>query len=259
MPTNVIVTKGGTVATLTLQSEDGLHILSRATLAALHEQLVDLSSDAELRALVLTGDGRRAFSAGADLRELAELDHESARAYSVYGQSVTQELARFPVPTIAALNGPAYGGGIELALACDFRVALPSARLHYQASKLGLLPGWGGTQRLAALVGPARAKAMMVLCRPVTPTEACDWGLVDVVAEGTELEPALARFLTELPALDRQAMIQIKRAIDLGAPHDFIGEQAAFAACFANGHAATLVRAWLNQSKNPTATGQSPA
>jgi enoyl-CoA hydratase/carnithine racemase len=93
----------------------------------------------------------------------------------------------------------------------------------------------------------------------VTPIEACDWGLVDLVAEGTELEPALARFLAELSALDRQAMIQIKRAIDLGAPHDFIGEQAAFAACFANGHAATLVRAWLNQSKNPTATGQSPA
>lgn len=259
MPTNVIVTKDGTVATLTLQSDDGLHVLSRATMAALHEQLAVLSGDTGLRALILTGEGGRAFSAGANLRELAELDHEGARAYSVYGQSVTQELARFPVPTVAALNGPAYGGGIELALACDFRVAAPHARLHYQASKLGLLPGWGGTQRLAALVGPARAKAMMVLCRPVSPQEALGWGLVDAVAEDANVRQAALGYLGTLDGLDLGAMIQIKRAIDLAAPKDFLGEQAAFAACFANGHAAALVRAWLERTKTPSPSGSSPA
>jgi enoyl-CoA hydratase len=259
MPTNVIVTNDGTVATLTLQSDDGLHVLSRDTLSALHEQLAVLSGDAGLRALILTGDGRRAFSAGANLRELAELDLESARAYSAYGQSVTQELARFPVPTVAALNAPAYGGGIELSLACDFRVAAPGAKLHYQASKLGLLPGWGGTQRLAALVGPARAKAMMVLCRPVSPQEALGWGLVDAVSDTDDVIAAARGFLGELGGYDAQAMIQIKRAVDLAAPKDFLGEQAAFAACFANGHAAGLVRAWLERTKTPSPSGSNPA
>jgi enoyl-CoA hydratase len=251
MPTNVIVTKGGAVATLTLTSEDGLHILSRATLTALHEQLDALAIDPDLRVLVLTGAGGRAFSAGADLRELAELDAESARAYAGFGQGVTQELARFPLPTIAALNGPAFGGGIELALACDFRVAVPAAAIHYQAARMGLLPGWGGTQRLPALVGPSRAKAMMMACHPVPPALAQVWGLVDDVADGPDLSPTLKRWLDGLVALDGPAMIHIKRAIDLAGARDFVGEQAAFAACFANGRAATLVRQWLDR-KTPT-------
>ncbi|MFN3430993.1 MAG: enoyl-CoA hydratase/isomerase family protein [Candidatus Sericytochromatia bacterium] len=247
MPTNVIVSKDGAVARLTLSSEDGLHVLSRATMAELHGHLDALALDADLRAVVLTAEGTRAFSAGADLRELAELDHESARAYALSGQAVTQALSRIPVPTVAALNGPAYGGGIELALACDFRLAAPGARIHYQAARLGLLPGWGGTQRLPDLVGPARAKAMMVLCQAVSPQEALSWGLVDAVSPENGVEPALTAWLSGLEGLDVPAMIQIKRALDYARPHDFTGEQAAFAACFANGRAAALVRAWLDR------------
>lgn len=259
MPTNVIVTKDGTVATLTLSSEDGLHVLSRTTLSALHEQLDALSHDSELRALVITGAGTRAFSAGADLRELAELDAESAKAFSAFGQTVTQELARFPVPTFAALNGPAYGGGIELALACDFRLAGPQSTIHYQASRLGLLPGWGGTQRLPGLVGAARAKAMMLLARPIAPPEALAWGLVDDVTDGPDMAPVIARWTASLDGLDAHAMIQIKRAIDLVGARDFIGEQAAFAACFANGRASALVRAWLDRGRRPTPTETTPS
>jgi enoyl-CoA hydratase len=247
MPTNVIVSKDGAVARLTLSSDDGLHVLSRATMAQIHEHLDALAIDAELRAVVLTAEGTRAFSAGADLRELAELDHDSAKAYAVAGQAVTQALSRIPVPTVAALNGPAYGGGIELALACDFRVAAPHARIHYQASRLGLLPGWGGTQRLPDLVGPARAKAMMVMCQAVEPETALAWGLVDAVSSEAGVEEAVTAWLSGLEGLDGPAMIQIKRAIDYARPHDFSGEQAAFAACFANGRAAALVRAWLDR------------
>lgn len=259
MPTNVIVTKDGAVATLTLTSEDGLHVLSRATLGALHEQLDALSLDPELRALVITGAGARVFSAGADLRELAELDHDSAKAYAQYGQTVTQELARFPLPTFAALNGPAYGGGIELALACDFRLAAPGATIHYQASRLGLLPGWGGTQRLPLLVGASRAKAMMLLAHAVSPAQALAWGLVDAVAEEADVAPLVRHWVRGLDGLDGPAMIQIKRAIDLVGARDFAGEQAAFAACFANGRAGALVRAWLDRGKRPAPSETTPS
>jgi enoyl-CoA hydratase len=254
MPTNVIVTNDGTVATLTLTSEDGLHVLSMATMQAIADAIVALQCDALPRALVITGEGRRAFSAGADLTELAALDEHSAKNFSAFGQGVTQMIARFPAPVVAHLNGPAYGGGIELALACDFRLATPQAHLHYQASKLGLLPGWGGTQRLAALVGPARASAMMVLAKPVSPDLALDWGLLDAIAEPAE-------WFDGIGELDPIAMAQTKRAIALSTPLDFAGEQAAFSACFANGHAPALIRAWLGrrpraaQRQNPTASG----
>jgi enoyl-CoA hydratase len=254
MPTNVIVTNDGAVATLTLTSEDGLHVLSMATMQAIADAIDALQRDPLPRALVITGAGSRVFSAGADLTELAELDEPRARAFSAFGQGVTQAIARFPAPVVAHLNGPAYGGGIELALACDFRLAGPHALMHYQAAKLGLLPGWGGTQRLAALVGPARASAMMVLAKPVGPDEALQWGLLDAIAEPAD-------WLSDIAACDPIAMAQMKRAIALATPLDFAGEQAAFAACFANGHAPALIRAWLADRpkaappRNPTASG----
>ncbi|HEY9723894.1 MAG TPA: enoyl-CoA hydratase/isomerase family protein, partial [Oscillatoriaceae cyanobacterium] len=235
---------------LVLESDDGLAILSRDTLQALADALDALSQDTGIRALVLTGSGDRVFSAGADLHEIAALDAERARHFAEFGQNVAQAIARFPVPTIAALNGPAYGGGIELALACDFRLARAGIRLQYQAAKLGLLPGWGGTQRLRALVGPARAKHMMLLCRPVLANEALQWGLLDAVADGP-LDPLLERWLADLTALEPQVAIQTKRAIDLVHVGDFAGERDAFAACFAGGRTNQLVREWLATRKEP--------
>lgn len=251
MPTEVIVNRDGAVATLTLKSPDGLNVLSRPTLTALIEALDDLSHDHALRALVIAGAGDRAFSAGADLRELAALDHESALAFSEYGQSVAQAIGRFPLPTIAAIGQPAYGGGVELALACDFRLAAPHTTFHYAAGKFGILPGWGGTQRLPALIGRSRAKHMMILCRPVTASEALAWGLVDAVSDTADLAPLLARWSQDLAGVERNAAIQIKRALDLGFAGDFAGEREAFAACFVSGHAQGLIQAWLDKAAPP--------
>lgn len=248
MSTEIRVTKQGAVATLSFVSPDQLHILSRPTLSQLAEHLEQLIQDPELRVLVLTGDGSRTFSAGADLKELAELDAERAREYSEFGQKVAQAIARFPLVTIAALQAPVYGGGIELSMAFDFRLATPRTVIHYQAAKLGLLPGWGGTQRLPQLVGRSRAKAMMILCRPVRAEEALAWGLVDAVSDGPDLAPLLAEWAQTLAQTDRQSSIQIKRALDLGAGGDFAGERDAFAACFAAGAPQHLIRQWLAKS-----------
>lgn len=258
MPTtSVTVARDQGVATLTLESPDGLHVLSRATLVAIKDALHDLSRDVDLRALVLTATGSRVFSAGADLREMLDLDLVKAIEYSEYGQSVALAIARYSVPSFAALNGPVYGGGIELALACDFRIAVPECILHYQAAKLGLLPGWGGTQRLPALLGRSRAKSMMLMCRPVSADEALDWGLVDDVSHGTDLEACVRAWTDTLVAMDLQSSIQIKRAIDLGPPGDFTGEREAFAACFAGGRTQARIREWLARTK-PTPFAQTP-
>jgi enoyl-CoA hydratase/carnithine racemase len=258
MTTQVKVAKAGGVATLTFESQNGMHILSRATMETLREALDGLSRDVELQALVITGAGSRCFSAGADLRELAELDLERAVAYSDFGQDVARMIARYSVPTFAALNGAAYGGGIELALACDFRIAMPETVIHYQAARLGLLPGWGGTQRLPDLLGRSRAKAMMLMCRPLSADEALDWGLVDDVCHGTDLAACVRGWTDTLVAMDRTSAIQIKRAIDLGAIGDFAGEREAFAACFASGRTQERIRAWLARSKGGDAAETTP-
>lgn len=258
MTTTVDVVKTAGVATLTLDSPDGLHVLSRATMEALRDALDAVSKDVDLRAMVLTATGARCFSAGANLHELVELDIDRAVAYSNFGQDVARAIARASVPTFAALNGPAYGGGIELALACDFRVATPEVVIHYQAAKLGLLPGWGGTQRLPELIGRSRAKSMMLLCRPVTADEALDWGLVDDVSHGMDLADCVRGWTDTLVAMDPTSAIQIKRALDLGQMGDFAGEREAFAACFASGRTQERIRAWMARSKtfpNPTLGG----
>lgn len=249
MPTEVRVSKQGPVATLTLSSPDQLNVLSRTTLTQFGEALEQLSRDSELHALVLAGEGTRSFSAGADLNELVELDEQGAKEYAEFGQNLAQTLARFPVVTIAALQAPVYGGGVELALACDFRLASPRTVLHYQAAKLGLLPGWGGTQRLPLLVGRSRAKAMMIMCQPIEAQQALAWGLVDAVSDGPDLAPLVKRWTDDLEHLARHSTIQIKRALDLGANGDFAGEREAFAACFAHEGPQTLIRQWLARQK----------
>jgi enoyl-CoA hydratase len=186
------------------------------------------------------------------LRELAELDLERAKEYAEFGQNLAQTLSRFPVVTVAALQAPAFGGGVELALACDFRLATPRTVIHYQAAKLGLLPGWGGTQRLPQLIGRSRSKAMMIMCEPIDANRALDWGLVDAVSDGSDLTTLIAQWNDTLVTMARHSTIQIKRALNLGAQGDFAGEREAFAACFAHGEPQTLIRRWLARQQPAT-------
>jgi enoyl-CoA hydratase len=158
-----------------------MNALDRPTLEELRDRLNELAGEAEVHAVVLTGAGDKAFVAGADIKYMSGLDVDEATAWGALGQNCAQLLETMPKPTIAAVNGFALGGGCELALACDLRYAAPSARLGQPEINLGIIPGWGGTQRLARVCGLGIAKELILTGRLVDAEEALRIGLVNGV------------------------------------------------------------------------------
>jgi len=168
-------------AILTLVSEDGTNILSSLVIASLRDAVNALQLEAEagaLKGLIITGNDKF-FSAGADLKEIARLTGPAAFEFSRHGQVLTDMVDRLPVPVIAAIRGYCMGGGMDLALACDFRIAAPNAVFGHRGASLGLITGWGGTQRLSRLIGQSGALKMFLLAEMVYAEEALEIGLVD--------------------------------------------------------------------------------
>jgi enoyl-CoA hydratase len=205
------------LALITLDRPEALNALSFGQLHDL-SRLIDSIGDGDARALLVTGAGDRAFSAGADIKELMGRTLVEQRAGAMLGQSVLAKLDQLAMPSIALINGYAFGGGLELALACTFRIAVPSAKLGFPEIKLGLIPGYGGTQRLPRLIGEARATEMILTGRTVEADEAERIGLVNKVVQGDLFEAgqAFAREMTgfSLPVLGL-ARDAIRRAHDL--------------------------------------------
>jgi enoyl-CoA hydratase/carnithine racemase len=172
----------GPVGVLTIDRADRRNALSRDTLFALGRLGAELRADPAIRAIVLTGAGDKAFCAGADLKERQGMTLEDVRAQVGLYRSELGVLDTSPKPVVAALNGVAFGGGLELALLCDLRVAAPHAELALPETGLGIIPGAGGTQRLPRVVGEARAKEMILLGRKLSAAEALAWGLVNRVS-----------------------------------------------------------------------------
>jgi len=175
------------IAVLTLSRPDKLNALSLFMKDELERTLHQMESDPDLRALVITGEGDRAFCAGTDIADMAHLDPDGAKAFAQRGQELGNQLERFPVPVIAAINGLAAGGGTELALGCHLRVAATNARFSLPELKLGIIPGYGGTQRLMRVVGEGRALEMMLTGESVSAAEAQRAGLVNRVVEPADL------------------------------------------------------------------------
>jgi enoyl-CoA hydratase len=205
------------LALITLDRPEALNALS---LGQLHDlsRLLDGLEDGDARALLITGAGDRAFSAGADVKELMGRTLVEQRAGATLGQSVLAKLDQLAMPSIALINGYAFGGGLELALACTFRLAAPTAQLGFPEIKLGLIPGYGGTQRLPRLVGEARATEMILTGRTIDADEAERIGLVNRVVDGDLIAAGevFAREMTgySLPVLGL-ARDAIRRAHDL--------------------------------------------
>lgn len=177
---------------LRLRSEDGTNRLTRACVLDLTEAVWKLSGAP--RPLIITGNDRF-FSAGADLAEIAALSGPSAYEFSKLGQRLMQAIADFPAPVYAAISGYCMGGGLDLALACRYRIASPHAIFGHRGAALGLITGWGGTQRLPRLIGKARALEMLIAAEKVSATRALEIGLVgavadDPIAEATRRIPA---------------------------------------------------------------------
>ncbi len=256
MPSRVLLQREANVVHLVIDGDTPLNILSRETLLELRQVLVQLTEEADCAALILSGAGSRAFSAGANLREIAELTPSTALEFSHLGQTVTSLLADFPAPVIAALNGLAYGGGLELAIACDFRIASADARFAYPSSKLGILPGFGGTQRCPMLIGPSRSKEMMFLGRVIDAEEALHWGLVNAVVPAEAVLGEARKWAEDLEERSTYAIRQAKECIGMTEKADFFFEQEAFANCFRRPEVQQNVRAWLESSTAAKSPGK---
>ncbi|WP_405590876.1 enoyl-CoA hydratase/isomerase family protein [Streptomyces sp. NBC_01190] len=213
-----------------------LNVLDRTTQVAMRRAAEQAATDERVRAVVVYG-GPRAFSAGADIKEMAAMTHAEMVAHAAVLQGAFDAVAAIPKPVVAAINGPALGGGCELALTADARVCGSEARLGLPEVLLGVIPGAGGTQRLPRLVGPAKAKELIFTGRQIGADEALEMGLVDqVTPTGEVLETALrwARRFEKGPAL---ALHAAKTAIDQGLATDLAAglavERSLFAALFA--------------------------
>jgi enoyl-CoA hydratase len=175
------------VAIVTVDRPDAMNALDVGTLTELRDRLQQLATDVGTRAVVLTGAGDRAFIAGADIKYMSALDVAQAKAWGALGHETARLLETMPQPTIAAINGFALGGGCELALACDLRYASAKAKLGQPEITLGIIPGWGGTQRLARATTLGFAKELILTGRMVDAAEAQQRGLVNAVYEPQEL------------------------------------------------------------------------
>ncbi len=208
----------GPIAAVVLNREDKLNALNAEMLAALEEYADQLDRSREVSVVLMTGTGR-AFCVGADIFEWSDLTPlEMGRRWIRDGHRIFERYARLPQPVIAALNGYTFGGGLELALAADLRLAAAGAQLSFPEVKLGVIPGWGGTQRLAQLVGPSRAKQMIFSGERVDAEAAEWWGLVNEVVPNEQL-PQRARELAEAIAANGPVAVQMtKQLIDAAAP-----------------------------------------
>lgn len=204
------------VATLTLNRPDVLNALDDHTYHCLDEILADLEERPEVRTLVLTGAGGRAFSAGADLTYMRALDGERRQAFILLTYRVTNRLAEFPHPTVAAIRGYALGGGFELVMACDLRVAGSDAVFGLPEITLGSVPGSGGVQRLPRLVGPTRAKELIFTGRRLPAAEALAWGLVNAVVDPDQTVETASETARHIASLNPLAVESAKRVLQAG-------------------------------------------
>jgi len=213
------VVREGAVAVVTLSRPQALNALNAQTMDELRRAMLELRHDDGVRAVIVTGAGEKAFVAGADIGELARQDAVGGRELALRGQHVFELIERLGKPVIAAINGFALGGGCELAMACTFRLAADTARLGQPEINLGLIPGYGGTQRLSRLVGRDRAMDLVLTGRHVSAEEALRMGLVTRVVPAASLMAEARAFAQQLaakaPVALRVAMDAINRGLDL--------------------------------------------
>ena len=212
----VTVADDGAVRTLTVQRPEKLNALNAATLQALAQAFSAAAAEPSVRVVVLTGAGPKAFVAGADIASMQGLSVEEARAFAQQGHALGAALESLPIPVIAAVNGFALGGGCELALACDFVHASEKARFGQPEVKLGVIPGFGGTQRLARRVGIARARELVYSGAMIGAEEALRIGLVNAVHPHAELMAKARALATSIAAMGPFAVAEAKRVLREG-------------------------------------------
>ncbi len=204
------------VRTVTVKRPDKLNALNRATLEALDTAFSEAAADPAVRVVVLTGAGPKAFVAGADIAEMNGLSAVQGRDFSLLGQGLMRRIERMPKPVIGKINGFALGGGLELAMACHLRVAAETAKVGQPEVNLGLMPGFGGSQRLLRLCGRAAALELCLLGTPITATRAAQLGIVNEVVPAAELDARVQTLASQLASAAPLALRGILDAIHIG-------------------------------------------
>lgn len=248
----ILAEKRDSVAILTISRPDALNALSSEVLGELSEAFEALQKDDDVRVIIITGEGR-AFVAGADVAEMADLTMVEGRAFGNIGQALFRRIEKSEKPTIAAINGFALGGGLELAMCCDIRIASETAVMGQPEVGLGIIPGFSGTQRLTQIVGRGRAAQMILTAENISAAEALSYGLVNRVTPPEELmDAALAMagaIASKAPLAVRWANSAIKRGMEVDLESGIAMEADLFGMCFATEDQKEGMHAFLERRK----------
>jgi enoyl-CoA hydratase len=247
------------IAILTFNRPKALNAVNSMVMDELDSALDRVCEDRETQVLILTGSGDKAFIAGADITELSQMDTLKGKAFSRKGQQVMSKLEALPFPVIAAVNGYALGGGMEMALACDFIYACEKAVFGLPEITLGLIPGFGGTQRLTRIVGEKTAKELVFTGKTIPAAEALDLGIVNRVTPDDDLMAQVKKTAAQIASLGRVSLRSAKEAVQTASNVDLETglkfENDAFALCLASSDAEEGTSAFLEKRK-PQFTGE---
>ncbi len=240
------------VAVVTIDREKALNALNAEVLDDLKAAFDGIDTDV-IRCVIVTGAGEKSFVAGADITEMSSLDAAGGEAFGKKGNDIFRMIETFPVPVIAAVNGFALGGGCELAMSCDFRICAEQAIFGQPEAGLGITPGFGGTQRLARLVGPGMAKQLIYTAKNIKAAEALRIGLVNAVYPAEELMAAAEKLAAQIASNAPIAVRACKRAINEGlevpVEQAVVMEEKLFGSCFATEDQKTGMQAFLEKKK----------
>lgn len=249
---NILLEKNGAIATITVNREKQMNALNIATIQEIGQAVAQCNEDHDIAGMVLTGAGEKAFVAGADIKEFSAFSVEEGTKLSADGHAVFNSIEHSPKPVIAAINGFALGGGLELAMACHFRIASDNAKFGQPEVNLGVIPGYGGTQRLIRLIGHGKAMELLMTADMVDAETAQQLGLVNHVVAPEELYDLANKLMGKIA---KKSPLTIKQIIDLGnAYHDpeadgFTQEIEQFGQCFGTADFAEGVDAFVNKRK----------
>lgn len=239
------------IYTITINRPDKLNALNRQTVQEIGEAIKEASNDKGVLSIIITGEGPKAFAAGADIKEFMGLTNEQGKAMAKAGQDVFQSIENCSKPVIAAVNGFALGGGCELAMACHLRVASDNAKFGQPEVNLGLIPGYGGTQRLIRYVGKTKGLELMMTAGMITAQEALGLGLVNYVVPQAELPSKCVAILNEIKTKSPFAIgaaIRAANAYD-GTSKGYEAELTEFGKCFASEEIKEGISAFLEKRK----------
>jgi enoyl-CoA hydratase len=214
---NVIYEKSEGIATITLNRPEALNAFNKEVTDEVLRAVEDAKADENVRVVVLTGAGEKAFSAGADIKAMKGMNALKARELSLMGEKLCNAFENLEKPVIAALNGYALGGGLEVAMACDLRITSENARMGQTEVNIGLIPGWGGTQRLTRLVGRTKAKELVFTGRMIDAKTAEQLGIVNMVVPADKFRETVRQFAAELASKAPVALKVAKAVINKGA------------------------------------------